>query len=104
MATEHYMRGEEHMILYFPVMPNVVAAPQHYVVAYFSKRLQSIVLQDEAVLADLIVAYSSLRTYVADVGVTFVFPLQINALSQLVHLSGGHRRKKMKITWGIMHL
>ncbi len=53
MTGEHYVRGEEHMVMNDAVMTNVIARPHDDVVADGRERLEGVVLQNEAVVSDL---------------------------------------------------
>ena len=47
------MRRHEHMVLNLGMVSNMIPTPKNHVISKFDKRLDGVVLEDEAVLAEL---------------------------------------------------
>jgi hypothetical protein len=51
VPREHHVRGEEDVVANNAMVADMIAAPNHYVVADGDERLNSIVFEDETILA-----------------------------------------------------
>src|ERR1041385_1682368 len=78
-------------------MADVIAAPQHHVVADRREWLNGVVFEYETVVADYSARkHGRLGADVADHLIALLLRLVVNRLTQLIHAAGRHRREKLE--------
>ena len=89
------------MICNSAVVTEMVSTPHDDIISNGGKRLNNVILKDEAVFTDGRSIVSCLGTDVGNTTVTLSFDLFINTLADGVHLDRTHRYKHLEILWWV---
>lgn len=97
MPAQHNMRRKKNMIVDAAVVTDVIAAPQHDIVADGRERLNGIVFENKTVIADLVAECGGVRRDVRNERISFRFRKIIDVLAVGIHFPRSHRGEKKKI-------
>src|SRR5690606_22904511 len=84
------------------MVPDVVAAPKHYIVSYFGKGLYGIVLENKTIFTYGVVKNGSFRTDIANEAVAFLLAFLIHLCAKGVHFPSGHACKQGITAWRVV--